>query len=323
MKYLYLILCCFSIAINAQEKKYYNIYLDESNNPIDISEYYKKCNSFLFHCMNKTRDSITINNMYEIKKFGQLDSIQNNQIKQLLKRDTKNNTATNKPIIIVFRDTLFSFEAYENRYKNYVDKISINDTVAEFPEFKLTKSKYLSARKNYDVHQKKCKKTFKNINYSTIYLFSQNRGYSYQSKNFKWKKISTPIYHKFFKNRYSTSVILKPNGQYFIYDYLNDKYLKKMLKESWDPYINDYLSAKKRLAQKPFGFFIDSKPEWQTNRTFYYTTYSAGHRKSTGYSKKPNFRPQNVPYNAIRVNNRSEISAYLNSSNSCYSIKGF
>ncbi|PNQ72396.1 hypothetical protein C1T31_11410 [Hanstruepera neustonica] len=155
MKFLTVLFFLFALQINAQDIPKYNVYFDENDQAIEITDYYKKCSAFLLHCMSKTKDSITINYMYELNKFGQLDSIENNQIRKLLKRDTKNPNIDKSPVIIVFRDTLYGFEGLKQRYDTYVKRVTINDTIREILPFNLTKNKYFDARKKYDNNQKK------------------------------------------------------------------------------------------------------------------------------------------------------------------------
>ncbi|WP_123912672.1 hypothetical protein [Hanstruepera neustonica] len=142
-------------------------------------------------------------------------------------------------------------------------------------------------------------------------------GYSYNPKHFKWRQISTSLNHLFFKKRYSTSIILKPNGQYFIYKQMTDKYLKIMLTEDWSPFIKRYESAVSNLSNKRSGFFNDILPQRPSNMVFYSTRSLPS---GTGYRNNISSVPSNrIPSNAIRVNNRSDISRYLDFEIPCYS----
>ena len=249
------------IAFNSfsqEQQKEIHLYFDENGNTIEFYNYLKKCGSFLYHCKKTQKDSIYINKINELFKFGKLSETELFQLNNLLDRDTKSSNLNNKTVVINFRDTLFGYPTLKKR----MDSL----TIAHNHNHKISNSKYSRDRRTFDNSRKKCHKKYRKENIKPLYFFRHNKDYNYINKNFEWHKLSKSLNALFFKTQHSSIVILKPDGNYFYYHNIPDSYVEELLKNNWDQYIKDYNIAKNNLLKERNGFFKDMEYSYQESR---------------------------------------------------------
>lgn len=233
-KYLLASFLILTSSIYCQNKSKVNIFLDENLKPINEASFNEKTNSFIYTSRSYNNDSLAVHQITNLIKFGKLDSITNYQIRMLLQRDSKNNTITDKDLILTFRDTLYGFNTHSNfaNLSNWDIKNKI---------------------KHYDNIQKKCIKRDRKDNYERFYFYNVNKEYNYQPKNFSWIKSSIILNNLLFNNQ-SSMLILKANGEYFYFLEIYEKYVIELIKaENWDLFINEYEIAKNTLSKVRFG----------------------------------------------------------------------
>lgn len=250
----------FSIAFTciSQNKESVYLLLDENNNTIDFETYKKKCNSFLYDCKLIDRDSIQVYAMQQNYEFGKLKEYESNQIRNLISNISGENYDDNKSLIIYLKDTIVGFSYYYDR--SLFQRKKMDSMFPKRSYFKNSESdlkyRYYSKRKRYDTNQKKCKKQFDKYSVEIIYFYNRNFEYDYKPKNHTFYKIPLSLKKVLFKNNDTGYAILKPNGNYFFYNNLNEKKLKELLKNDWQEYITEYNSIKESLPKKADkGFF--------------------------------------------------------------------
>ena len=263
-----------------------NLYFNENLENISVVEYLKKSTSFLYGTIKTENSSSTINRLIERYKFGKLDSLQNFQIRNYLAKKHNNNQLKSKTIIISHKDTIYGFDELPYHAKKYHIK---------------TKSNYNSLRNKFDVNQKHNNKRLSKLSIVPLYCYSYNKGNNYASRHYKMNKISPALMPVFFKSG-SGVVILKPDGKYFFYKYITEKYVQELLeKDDWNKFINAYKVAKVNLLTKPNGFFGKFNSRKVMTR-FYIDKVPLG---NSGYGKMI------VPNGAVRVRSEADIKKYL------------
>jgi len=254
------------------------IYLDENNKVIDFENYNIKCNSFLYKCNLKDSDTIQFYTMRQLYKFGKLNSLENNQVRLLVNRATKQNYNPNKTLIIYLKDTIVGL-SYNKRIIQFHRKIMAShypDKVYDSPNSKNSYDlMYNRFRNNYDLNQKKCKRQYAKYNIDVVYFYYRNFEYKNETKNFTFHKIPLPLKNFLFKNNNTGYVILKPDGSYFYYNSIKEKKLKELLKSNWKEYIDDYKWIKENLSVKiDKGFFKSIEYKYSSSFQCYSRTAS-------------------------------------------------
>ena len=252
------------------------IYLDENNKVIDFENYNKKCNSFLYKCNLKDSDTIQFYTMRQLYKFGKLNSIENNQVRLLVNRTTKQNYNPNKTLIIYLKDTIIGLSYYKKRKQLSREIIlSPNKDHGILKYKKPDYSWYNYVRRKYDSNQKKCKRQYAKYNIDVVYFYYRNFEYKNETKNFTFHKIPLPLKNFLFKNNNTGYVILKPDGSYFYYNSIKEKKLKELLKSNWKEYIDDYKWIKENLSVKiDKGFFKSIEYKYSSSFQCYSRTAS-------------------------------------------------
>lgn len=293
-----LFFCYLTYSQNNSPK--YALYLDENKQSIDQETYSKKCNSFIYNCENKLRDSVIIHSLELLFEFGKLDSIENSQVRNLFEKSTGSKYSRNRNLILILRDSII-----DNNYENN-DSISTSETNKSYGiRMKINNSK----RKTFDKNQKKCKQKFKDYNLDVIYYYNKNFNYSYQPKHFQAFKIPKPVSFIFFNKSNYGYVILKPDGNYFFYKFLNEEILKDLLSNNWDEYIHQLNKAKKSNLTYPVKFLSKGFREYETH------TYSKD-TFSNFFTKK---QPMKLSNYTIHKTNREHVVRYSDYDYQCYS----
>ena len=293
-----LFFCCLTYSQNNFPK--YALYLDENKQSIDRETYSKKCNSFIYNCQNKLRDTIVIHSLELLFEFGKLDSIENSQVRNLFERSTGLKYSRNRNLILILRDSII-----DNNYENN-DSISTSETNESLG---ISMKIYNSKRKIFDKNQKKCRLKFKDYNLDVIYYYNKNFNYLYQPKHFQAFKIPKSVSFIFFNKSNYGYVILKPDGNYFYYKFLNEEILKDLLNNNWDEYIHQLNNAKKNNLIYPVKFLSKGFREYE-KRTYSKDTFG------DFFTEK---QPIKLPNYTIHKTNREHVVRYLDYDYQCYS----
>lgn len=293
-----LFFCCLTYSQNNSPK--YALYLDEYKQSIDQETYSKKCNSFMFNCQNELKDSIVIHSLELLFEFGKLDSIENLQVRNLFKKSTGLKYSKNKNLILILRDSII-----DNKNEAY-DSIALSKSNKNFvSNMELINSK----RKTFDKNQKKCTQKFKNYDLNVIYYTRRNFNYLYETKYFKTYKIPKPVNFIFFKRSHYGYVILKPDGNYFYYKFLNEEILRDLLQNDWTEYIIQLNEAKKNNLPYPVKFLSKG---FRKHETITYSKDTIGNFFTVNQPKK-------IPNYTIYKTNREHVVRYSDYDYQCYS----
>lgn len=215
-----------------------NIYLDENLGLIDKATYNKKCDSFLFNCQTIKNDSMTGYLVFENYKFGKLNTEDYQQVLGVLKRDSEILELDNKTLIITYRDNLLNHLHYRQMHPNH----------------QITKDNYHIKAKEYISDQKKCIEKATSNNRVRLYFYRSFAGYFYDTETFNWKQMSQLLNKLFFYNNQDSMLILKPNGHYFYFTEINQKFILELLDTNdWTPYIEALENAKTKNTKTPKG----------------------------------------------------------------------
>ncbi|MFP4846058.1 hypothetical protein [Winogradskyella sp. PE311] len=216
-------------------------YFDEDLNQINKVDFVAKSLTKIYSKRIYDKDSMIIKKLIVDYDFGQFNTIELQQLHDLLKKEI-GISEFDKSLILVFRDTLGGSYNKDNK-KRLVD--------ADFSDG-FSEDNYLKRKKRYDKEQKKCNKFAKQNDAIPLHFFSAKQNYNFKSKNYKEYKISVLLKSIFFKGQSYGLVILKPNGQYFFYKYINQLQVEKMLNSDWANYIKDLNTLKvKPLKRDP------------------------------------------------------------------------
>lgn len=240
-KLIFLFIFLQPILISGQD----NIFLDENLKKITSEIYLNKCKSFIYNCKSVRKDSIILNTIIQSFKFGKLSQKENNQFRKLLISRTKNKKILHKTIIINHTKTLIGYTEYKNQL------------VAKDFKSIFTTKRYNKKLRNIDIAQKKCIKKSNKKDITTIYSYTENKNYNYNSKNYNWVKI--PIISNLFLNNESGIIILNADGSYFINkSYIDNNYAFE-INENWLKNKNDFDNAKITFSRNRYGFFKNKK----------------------------------------------------------------
>jgi hypothetical protein len=275
MKYAFVFLLFLPIFCFSQETEKDEIYLDENLKPIDFTEFYSKNLSFLFFKTKTKKDSVTINMLHRNYKLGTFNEEELSQIKLFLKSNYKNQNPNNKNIILSFRDILYSYQSL----KDTRDSLHLAHNHKEKDDF--TSYRYNDLRNDFDRQQKKCNKNYSKYNIETYYFYRKKLNFNFNYKNVSWHKIPRFFETLFFSRQHSSVVIIKPNGQYFYYHRMPEKFIKQILKKDISQIINTYESSLSNLSREPFGFFKDVA-NYRSNRNLSYRIVDDNKRYQSG-----------------------------------------
>lgn len=221
----------------SQNKDKVNIYLNDDFADIGFEEYYKMKDSYLFYERIKQTDTAKLHILRNTEKYGKIDAILLDSLKQAIKQDYKININENEIIIIHFKDSLFGYpELKKYRKPHHIHTMPNRDTV----QIRVSEKRFIKRKIAYDNNNVKCQEKSLKFNAKHIYLYETSFENTYNYKTLKLNKISPLINDLFFK-KFSGMLIIKPNGLYYRYDEANDRTIKKLLKmESWEQLFKEY-----------------------------------------------------------------------------------
>lgn len=225
-----------------------HVYIDENLKKTDSLDYSEKCLLRAFKCYKYQVDSLIIYKILPKFQFGKIDQTAYTQIRKLLMRDSHEEIAPNKTLIIKFFDTIYPYKiAYKNHVKHMqvVHHVEI-DSVKESDNYNpnLTEEAFIESRKDFVKNSKKCMKKFEGrFNSEIFYMVDENNGIANEYKNFNWVTDNGFFKNNFFKFRshYST-VFIKPDGEYFLIgSHFSDQSAKKLLRNhDWTKHKKDW-----------------------------------------------------------------------------------
>ena len=243
----------------AQTNSKPTIYLDENQNQTNESQFVKKRKNFLYTSTKYKSDTLDIYLLVNAYEFGKLSQQENQQIRNLISRDKAQEINEGKNIVISYMDTLRGFKP---NYKGNSSQLVTSE------------KKHTNRLVKFDNRQEKCIEQFNVLNTEVIYYFGSKENFNYEPKHFEWKPIPQPIFDIFFQTHFSRHILLKPNGEYFIYRYMPEKILKKLIGTPWDSYFNDFETAKKTGTFNRPGIFSKIVPShYHSNKECYRDSY--------------------------------------------------
>jgi len=248
MRYLFFLFLSLSVFFgHGQSEDKPVIYFDQDLNFIDEINYHEKAISALYQGYQLDQDSIIIKRLIRKYDFGNFNTTKLGQVQSLLRKELEIQDFE-KNIILFYKDSLLGYDEFNKSTKAraLLDQMRI-----------VPKEEFLSRRTSFDSKQKQCQKFAKRLNTMPFYVYSEKIDLEYIPKKHEHHKISTTLKSIFFKYDYHGVVILKPNGDYFFYTRLNESQVKKMLKEEWTNYIEDYNFAKLNSQVRVLKFIDD------------------------------------------------------------------
>jgi hypothetical protein len=241
------------------------IYVDENMKTIDSLTFHKKCNAYIFKCLNYKTYSLIVNKVYYKFSFGKISRIESNQLRLLLVEKSKKNIDSNSIIVIKYIDTLFGYKKYKLRNEKR-NKLQTSNNKTH--KHKILKEKaYKKNHYRYIKKERKCVKS-SNSKYGTkvFYLFNYDYNHNKEFPQLNWMKIDA-FKKLFFNNVYeSKTLILKPDGNYFLNgSILSDKRIISLLTKDWKSFIRDWKNSASTNHIDGIGFFRKEKIFNRTN----------------------------------------------------------
>lgn len=258
--YLVLLLLLISFFSNAQLKNRV-VYLDVTKEVISKQEFNKKIESDLYSGIKYVTDTLIIKKLKINYAFGKLKTSTKSQLFKLL--SSRHQIDTTKTLVFHYMDTLKNKNEYPksdylvllDSNNNVIKKIKGNRTsyIVTPSTRNVVKHKHLISYKTFLVSHKKCIKSYKKFikkNVKILHFYSVNNGHPNQYKNHRWYKDYGNILKKLFyiEKRKFSLVVLKPNGEFFLYythGYMKNKLL--FTEEGWRKYKQEFLTNQKQL----------------------------------------------------------------------------
>ena len=244
MKYIYFFfLVIFGFSAFGQKKQYY----DENFKVISHEAYKEKCKGHLYKCFEYKTDSFAINKILIKYKFGKLDSVAYQQVRNLLIRDSSSDIPEQSTLVIKYYDSIFGFETENKKYtiheRKHLESEKDTSIVINYHEFYFNKEIFNTNRQKWVDNRKKCLKKFDGkYNTKIFHMYKHKDIDTEEYNNFEWIGDKGTFKNVFFQIMYNYGlVILKPNGEYFLSGgHLSDKSFNKLIKNSnWLKYQND------------------------------------------------------------------------------------
>ena len=263
MKYILISLFFFNISIicHSQQKSY----IDIDNKQIDSTKYSKRCESYIYKCIEYKLDSISLNKILYKFSFGKISQKKTNQLLKLFSLDSKKDITGEHIILIKYFDSIYNYQTLKKGYNKHIASHKEKKTgIIINKQTRIWHRPYNERIYNKDNKKwiktcNKCVKKFEkvdNVKALFYYGYAQENAYKYDSLNFV--KDRSVIKNTFFKIiRNFRTLILKPNGEYFLNGgHLNDKKIKEILKTNdWSKLKKDWETSINKYPNSGYGFF--------------------------------------------------------------------
>ncbi|PIB32265.1 hypothetical protein BFP78_10480 [Gaetbulibacter sp. 5U11] len=262
-----LLLLLFGASAHSQN----TVYIDEDFSTMDSISYFKKCKGITKKCLQYKTDSLTVNKLSPMYRFGKLKTDEYNQIKTLI-QSKSNNTKENKYIVIKYYDSIFGFERAEKihsqhfkyKFPGNVEDVSKAEKIETHP-FNLELFK--EERADWQKRRQKCIEKYENhYPLDFIHMYNAEEKALNTYVDFEWIKDQGAFKNKFFdiQNNYNL-LIIKSDGEYFLSGgHLANSRFEKLLKtDDWTKYKADLEASNTKKFTDGKGIF--SKYEFYHN----------------------------------------------------------
>lgn len=247
-----------------QNKNKTNLYLDTNLNKISEEEFLTKKQSWVFYSKEVIKDGHVHQMLDYTFEMGQLDSIQNQSLRNDFAEIYDIPKNRDETIFIHYRKNLMGFLKARERFGPVKVVVPFSyDTI----QYKMTKAHYLKRKTSYDQSVRKCSKFNSKHKIAHLHLYKVDRGYEFDNMNFNWYKISERTNSQFFNYDKWAFLIIKPNGDYVQFSEFPHSKIKQLLKKKdWSSIRKTYNRAIENSESKREGFFHnnwsegDSKP---------------------------------------------------------------
>ncbi len=257
------IIVIFFISVRGVSQTY--VYLDENSKEVSSQAFYQKCNSsHLYNCLSYKNDDIVLSKIQYTYQFGKMSSEEYNQLRQLIHKDANISIDSNQTVLIKKHDSLFDFEhevilhqKHEEEYRAMKRKIdSINLTATSLHKYRyrphqFNKEIFDEIVLNWINYTNRCiKKYSEKFEVKFVFVHNDSKILEDHYQDFKWVKDRGVFKTTFFAYpKIHNTVILKPDGEYFLFNsHFQTRHIKKLLKNNdWSKYKEDF---KKTLEKK-------------------------------------------------------------------------
>lgn len=245
------------------------MYLDENQNEITKTDFIKKCEQYIFYCLDYKTDSLQIYKIHERYKFNKTTPETYNNIRLSLSKIRKTDIPKDKTLVINYVDTLWNYQAYLKHYefvKHNKDTSSIRinrrryiheHSKKSFKEYKK------SAKIRMDRTAKCTKKLERKSNTMVTHIYNVDLPKKFNYENIEWFKDPGLFKTNYFDMVYKAKfMVIKPNGEYFLsatyYNY--DRLIKLLKKDNWNAFKSDLKQSHLDKYQNGFGMFKKLNP---------------------------------------------------------------
>lgn len=250
------IIVIFFISVRGVSQTYE--YLDENSKEVSSQIFYQKCNSSdLYNCLSYKYDGVIISKILYRYQFGKISKDEFEQLRKLIINDSGIDISPSKIIVLKKYDSILSYkrevELHKQHEKYYAEAKAKNDSFNQLGGAK-RKIRIFRHDFNKDIFNdilstwlketKKCIENYeRKFNIKMVFLHQDDPNLEKQYKDFKWLKDRGIFKQIFFKNdRLHYTLILKPNGEYFLAGtHFKTKNYKKLIKnDDWSKYLEDF-----------------------------------------------------------------------------------
>lgn len=278
------IIAIFFISVRGVSQTH--VYLDENGKEISIQEFKKKCNSnYIYKCLSYTKEGIVLFKIFYKHQFGKLDPYEYDQIRKLIIKDAQLTIEPNQIIILKKFDSLYSYERELTLHKTHererkrinvktdsLNKVNGTDIKSPMHEHNFNREIFEKNLKLFEKKLSECKDEYeKKYNVKVIYMHQDNQALEKNYENLMWLKDRGIIKNIFFKsNNVHHSLILKPDGEYFLIgSHFKSKYLKRLLKnDDWSTFKKKFKASLTSDYPEGKGIFKKDKNLYHYNHCF-------------------------------------------------------
>ncbi|TVZ46962.1 hypothetical protein JM82_1551 [Olleya sp. Hel_I_94] len=265
--FLLLLIFLFCTAMLSQN----SVYIDEDFTTMDSISYYKKCKGITKKCLQYKTDSLTVNKLSPMYRFGKLKVDEYDQIKTLI-QSKSNNTKENKYIVIKYYDSIFGFERAEKIHAKHKITESFKRSsgkvyVRQVKSHPFNEDIFKEERADWQKRREKCIEKYEKrypLDFVHMYKTEENALSTYV--DFEWIKDQGAFKNKFFdvQNNYNL-LIIKSDGEYFLSGgHLTNSRFEKLLKtDDWTKFKADLEASNTKNFTEGKGIF--SKYEFYHN----------------------------------------------------------
>lgn len=107
----------FSFYCFSQESSF----VDENMKYIDSSTFKRKCKSYIYKCLEYKTDAFSIKKILYKFTFGKISTVEYDQIRKLLIKDSNTKIEPNSILVIKYYDSLFSYKTSNIKYIRHIE----------------------------------------------------------------------------------------------------------------------------------------------------------------------------------------------------------